>query len=169
METKKPDFESAIYTGAIVTAVIALLPYVNVFIIPAFVIGAVITIRAAVARVRRPLELREGAKIGFFATFIGSLASAILVDIIWQFFDYQLWQKQNAQLMLGIFHSFASPETLDKMTIAFEQSAAKSFAWYMIIVQLLSCAIMSGIFGSLTGVITAAATAKSATRTESSA
>ena len=168
METKKPDFESAIYTGAIVTAVVAMLPYVNVFIIPAFVIGGIVTVRKAVARVCRPLELREGAKLGFLATFLGALGSAVVVDIIWQFFDYQLWQRQNAQLMLGIFHSFASPETLDKMTIAFEQSAAKSFAWYMIIVQLLSCAIMSGIFGTLTGVITAAATAKGATRTDTS-
>jgi len=162
--TSKPDFESALYTGAAVTAIIALLPYVNVFIIPAFVIGAIVAVSRAVARVRRPLRLSEGAKLGFLAPFFGTVAAAVVVDIIWQFFDYQLWQSQNAHLMLSLVRSFAGPATVDAMSIAFEQNAAKSFAWYMIIVQLLTSAIMSGIFGTLAGLITAAATAKRASR-----
>ena len=38
------------------------------------------------------------------------LAAYLVIDLIWQFFDYQLWQKQNMDLMLAMFRSFASAE-----------------------------------------------------------
>lgn len=63
----------------------------------------------------------------------------------------------SAQLMLGLFRAFASPATIDVMTDAFAQNAAKSFAWYLIIIQLIANGIMAGIFGTLAGLITAKA------------
>ena len=37
----KPDTESSLYAGAIATGLIGLLPYVNVFVLPVYVIIAV--------------------------------------------------------------------------------------------------------------------------------
>jgi hypothetical protein len=163
-ERAKPGFDSAIYFGAAVTAIICLLPYVNVFGLPAIVAGAIAAVFSGVGTVRRPVELKEGAKLGFLAPFFGMLAAAVIVDIIWQFFDYQLWQKQNAAVMLAMFRTFMSPETMDKTTAAFEQAATKPFAWYMILTQIIAAAIFAGIFGTLSGIVSAAATSKRGTR-----
>src|SRR5437763_6712219 len=108
-ERAKANFESAIYFGAAVAAIICLLPYVNLFGLPAIVVGALAAVFKGVGNARRPLELKEGAKLGFLAPFFGMLAATIVVDIIWQFFDYQLWQKQNAAVMLAIFRTIMSP------------------------------------------------------------
>jgi hypothetical protein len=41
------DSDNALYAGAIATAAIALLPYVNVFILPAYVLGAFVAVWCA--------------------------------------------------------------------------------------------------------------------------
>lgn len=151
--TAKPETESSLYAGAIATAVIGLLPYVNVFILPAYVVGALVAVWHAAARRGQRLQFKEGAKLGFFSTFFGSVAALILVDLAWMFFDYQLWHRQNSELMLAIFRSFAGPVTLDAMRDAFAQQAVKPFQWYMLLVQLLGSAIFCGIFGTLAGLL----------------
>jgi hypothetical protein len=135
---------------------VALLPYINLLLLPAFVIGAGVAVRSAGKSRPHALELKDGAKLGFISTFVGAMAAAILVDIIWALFDYQLWQKQNTDVMLAAFRTFASPQTIDAMSTAFEQNASKPFAWYIIIIQAVSNVIMCGIFGTFTGVISAA-------------
>lgn len=169
VERTKPDYESAIYFGAAATAVIALLPYINLFGLPALIVGAAVAVIKAVGILRRPVELREGAKLGFLSTWFGQLAAVLLVDVIWQFFDYQLWAKENGAATLAIFRVFSSPATMDKITASFEQAAARSFAWYMIIFQLVGATLFAGIFGVLSGVVTAAGTAKRGTRLLASA
>lgn len=154
---QKPDTETALYAGAVVTCLVGLLPYVNVFLFPSYALGGIAAVWYAVSARRQSLTLKDGAKLGFYSTFLGSMAAIIIFDMIWQFFDYQLWQEQNAQLMLGLFRAFASPATIDVMTDAFAQNAAKSFAWYLIIIQLIANGIMAGIFGTLAGLITAKA------------
>jgi hypothetical protein len=149
----KPETEASLYAGAIATGIIALLPYVNVFLLPAYVIGAAVAIWHASSVRGQALQLEEGAKLGFFSTLLGTMVVAVLVDLVWQFFDYQLWQRQNAQLLLAIFRSFASPETLDAMSGALAQNEAKPFQWYMLLVQLLVNLLMGGIFGSLSGLL----------------
>ena len=69
------------------------------------------------------------------------------------FFDYQLWQRQNSQLMLAIFRSFAGPVMLDTMRDAFAQQAVKPFQWYVLLFQLLGSAVFCGIFGTLSGLM----------------
>jgi hypothetical protein len=59
---------------------------------------------------------------------LGTLVAVVLVDRIWLFFDYQLWQRQNSQLMLATFRSFAGPVTLDAMRDAFAQQAVNPFS-----------------------------------------
>jgi hypothetical protein len=148
------DTESALYAGAIATAVIALLPYINDFIVPCYAIGAAIAVWFAISKRAQSLTPKASAKLGFLSSFFGSMAAVVLVDIIWQFFDYQLWQKQNAQFMVAIFRLFASEATVSAVSDAMAQNATKSFAWYIVIFQLIGNAIMAGIFGTLAGLIT---------------
>jgi len=154
------DTESALYAGAIATAVIALLPYINDFVVPCYVIGAAVAVWFAISKQGQSLTPKACAKLGFLSSFFGSMAAVVLVDIIWQFFDYQLWQKQNAQFMVAIFRLFASEETVSAVADAMAQNASKSFAWYFVIFQLIGNVIMAGIFGTLAGLITRKVVAK---------
>ena len=45
----KPDTETSLYIGAATTAIVCLLPYVNVFILPAYIIGALVAVWHAVS------------------------------------------------------------------------------------------------------------------------
>ncbi|HEY5036024.1 MAG TPA: hypothetical protein VII74_02705 [Chthoniobacterales bacterium] len=150
----KSESESALFFGAIVTGVLALLPYVNVFIFPAYVIGAVVAVRSA-ARSGRPLDLKEGAKLGFLSTLFGSMVAVLVADLIWVIFDYQLWQHQNAQLMLAIVGHFAGPVTIDTMSSALAAQAVKPFQWPLLIAQIFGNLFLCGLFGTLTGLIAA--------------
>ena len=149
----KPDTETALYVGAAVTCGIALLPYINVLILPGYVLGALVAVWFAMSQRRQALTLKQGAKLGFLSAFIGSMGAAVIVDLIWQFFDHQLWQHQNSQLMLAIFRSFASDRTMDAMTIAMAQNEGKVFQWYLVLLQLLGNAIFAGMFGTLAGLL----------------
>jgi len=147
------ESDNALYVGAIATAVVALLPYVNVFILPAYVVGAFVAVRHATQARGRSLLFKESAKLGFLSTFLGTLCAALLVDLLWLFLDSQLWYKQNSDLMLVIVGSFAGPVTLDAMRDQFAQQAVKPFQWYIFLLQLVGNAIFCGIFGTLSGLL----------------
>ncbi len=149
----KSETENSLYAGAIACAVVGLLPYVNVFIVPGYIVGAFVAVWHATGRRAQRLPYKDAAKLGFLSTFLGSVAAIVVVDIIWMFFDYQLWQGQNSQLMLAIVGSFAGPVTIDAMRDAFAQQAVKPFQWYVLLFQLLGSAIFCGIFGTLSGLL----------------
>lgn len=150
----KSKSEGALILGAIVTFVIALLPYLNVFIFPAYVFGAIAAVRSA-ARTSRSFLLKDGAKLGFLSTLLGSMVAVLVADLIWVLFDYQLWQHQNARLVLAIAGLFAGPVTLDTMSNALATQAVKPFQWEMLIAQILGNIFLCGFFGTLAGLITA--------------
>ncbi len=136
------------------TGVIALLPYVNVFVLPAYVIGAVVAVRST-ARAEKPLGLKEGAKLGFLSTLLGSMVVVLIADLIWVLFDYHLWQHQNTQLMLAIARLFAGPVTIDTMSSELAAQAVKPFQWYPLIAQILGNLFLCGLFATLSGLIAA--------------
>lgn len=149
----QPELEPSIYVGAIATAIVYLLPYVNDFLITAYLVGGLVAVWFAIKKRGQLLAYKDGAKLGFLSTFFGGIASAVVFDIIWQFFDYQLWQKQNGGFFLAIFSAFVSPATIDTMREGFAQQAAKPFAWYTFIFQIIGGLLFSGIFGSLFGLL----------------
>lgn len=151
--TTKPDTEAALYLGAAVSCGLALLPYVNVLIFPSYVIGALVAVWFAMTMRRQSLMMKQGAKLGFFSSLLGTCVAGVIFDIVWQFFDYQLWQHQNSQMMLAIFRSFASDRTMDAMTLAMSQNEGKVFQWYILPLQLIGNAIFGGMFGSLAGML----------------
>ena len=153
MNGSKPELEPAIYVGAATAAIVSLLPYVNVFLITAYVIGALVAVWFAIRKRGQRLTYKDGAKLGFLSVFVGVVAAGIIFDIIWQVFEYQLWQKENAALMLGIFRRIVSPSTADTMSLAMAQNAEKPFAWYMFLVQLIAGAVFCGLFAVPSGLL----------------
>jgi hypothetical protein len=153
--TPKPDVERAMYIGAIATFVLSVLPYITACVFPSYVVGALVAVWYAISKQHQALTLKDGAKLGFLSTALGTAVAVVFIDLIWQIFDYQLWHQQNGDFMLAIFRSFASDPTMDAMRDSMAQQAAKSFAWYIIIIQVIAIAILAGIFGSLTGLIAA--------------
>jgi ABC-type anion transport system duplicated permease subunit len=149
----KPDTETSLYIGAATTAIVCLLPYVNVFILPAYIIGALVAIWHAVSIRGQRLQFKDGAKLGFLSTFFGVLVGLAIGDLIWLFLDYQLWQRQNARLLLAILASFLSPVALDVARDRMAEQAAKPFQWYVFLWQLVGSAIFCGILGTLFGLL----------------
>jgi hypothetical protein len=149
----KPELESAIYAGAIAAGIVTLLPYVNVFIITAYVVGALVAVWFATKKRAQQLRMKDAAKLGFLSTFFGIVAASVVVDIIWQFFEYQLWQKQNTALLLAICRSFFSDSTVDTMSLAMAQNAEKPFAWYVFLFQLIGAALFSALFAMPAGLL----------------
>ncbi|MFL6583173.1 MAG: hypothetical protein ACJ8KU_01490 [Chthoniobacterales bacterium] len=151
-ETKTP-LEPAIYAGAVAAGIVTLLPYVNDFIITAYVVGALFAVWFAVRKRGLRLSYKEGAKLGFLSTFFGVLAAAVIFDIIWQIFDFQLWQKQNTAFLLAMCRSFMSASTVDTMSLAMQQNAEKPFAWYVFLFQLIGGAIFAALFAMPSGLL----------------
>lgn len=143
------------YVGAVATFVLTLAPYITACIFPSYVIGAMVAVWYAVSKQNQTLTLKDGAKLGFLSSALGTAAACVLIDLIWQVFDYQLWHQQNGDFMIAIFRSFAGEQTIDAMKESMAQQAAKSFAWYIIIVQIIAVAIIAGIFGTIGGLIAA--------------
>ncbi|MEP7014552.1 MAG: hypothetical protein ABI925_03850 [Verrucomicrobiota bacterium] len=158
----KPDVEKALYVGAAATFVLTVAPYITACVFPSYVVGAAVAVWYAISKQNQVLTAKDGAKLGFLSTALGTAVAAVLVDMIWQFFDYQIWREQNGQFTLAIFRSFVSDLTLDAMKDKMAEDAAKGFAWYVIIIQVIAIPIISGIFGTLSGLITASVMRKKA-------
>jgi hypothetical protein len=39
------------------------------------------------------------------------MTAVVVADLVWVFFDYQLWQHQNQEFMMPIVRRFARPST----------------------------------------------------------
>lgn len=153
MNGDKPNLEPGIYAAAVAAFCVTLLPYANVFIITAYVTGALVGVWYLTRKRGQTIGYKDGAKVGFLGVGAGVLAASIVVDLIWQFAEYQLWQKQNATLMVAVCRSFMSPSTVDTMTIAMEQNAEKPFVWYIFLFQLIGTAIFSSLFAAPAGML----------------
>ncbi|HEY2101684.1 MAG TPA: hypothetical protein VGH08_00380 [Chthoniobacterales bacterium] len=149
----EPELEPAIYFGAIVAGALSLLPYISLLFFIVYIVGALAAVWFAINKRGQFLTYKDGAKLGFLSVFYGVMGAVIVVDIIWQFFDYQLWQKQNSDFLLSILNLFASPSTLDAMKVGMAQNASKPFAWYVIIVQVIAGAICAAIFAAPSGLL----------------
>ena len=136
----KTAVQSASRVGAAVTAVIALLPYIKDFFITAYVVGALAGVWFAVRRRHHSLSVTDGAQVGFRSGFYGLLAAGAIYDVIWQLFNYQLWEIRNADRMLALFadmlHDIFSPSV-----------------WFLITLQIIIAAICAGAFGAPSGIL----------------
>jgi hypothetical protein len=92
----KPELELAIYFGAIIAGGLSLLPYISLLFFVVYIVGALAAVWFSIKRSGQLLTYRDGAQLGFLSVFYGVMGAVVIADIIWQFFDYQLWQNRMA-------------------------------------------------------------------------
>jgi hypothetical protein len=136
----KTAVQSASRVGAAVTAVIALLPHISDFFITAYVAGALAAVWFAVRRRGYTLSVEDGAQVGFRSGFYGLLAAGSIYDVVWQLFDYRLWEIRNADRIMALIG--------DMLRDAFSPSV-----WLLITLQIIIAAICAGAFGAPSGIL----------------
>ena len=135
-----PELRPALALGAVVTALLALLPGVREFFILAYVLGALAAVALAIRGLRQPLAQEEGARLGFLSSFYGMLLANGISDLLWKVFHYQLWRIENAHFLVGLF--------FDQVRDVFSGSF-----WTVMIFQIVLSAIFAGIFGAPSGLL----------------
>lgn len=136
----KTAVQSASRVGAAVTAGIALLPYIEDFFITAYVVGALAAVWFVLRSRRYTLSLNDGAQIGFRGGFYGVLAASSIYDVVWQLFNYRLWEIRNADRIVALFADMA-------------RGAFSPSAWFLITLQIVIAAICAGVFGAPSGML----------------
>lgn len=136
----KPTTKSAVRFGTIVTALIALLPYISDFFITAYVLGALAAVWFAIRVRHESVSFQDGAQLGFLSGFYGLLAASAVYDLIWQVFNYQLWRIQNADRIFALVGN------------ALRDMFSPSI-WILFTVQIVIAAICAGAFGAPSGIL----------------
>ena len=112
----------------------------NDFFIAAYLLGAFAAVRSAARKRKEILSFTDGAQLGFLSGFYGLLAASAIYDVVWQFFDYQLWQIRNVDRLWSIFagmlHDTVTPS-----------------AWILITFQIIVAAIFAGAIGAPAGIL----------------
>ena len=137
---RRHELKAAIYVGAAVSALMALLPYVNKLFLTVYVLGPLAGVWFATKRSARPVSFTEGAEIGFLSAFYGVIAASALYDIAWHFFNEQLWQLHNAYKLLPLLAGKG-------------QDTSTPFQWYLFMFQVTLNAIVSGVIAAPAGLL----------------
>ena len=136
----KPTAEPAVRVGATITAIIALLPYVNDFFITAFVAGALGGVWFATRRQDVDLSLNGDARVGFLSSFYGLLAASAIYDLVWRISKYELWRARNFDRIVALTEE------------AFKSAFSPSI-WFVVTLQIIVAAVCAGAFGAPSGLL----------------
>jgi ABC-type thiamin/hydroxymethylpyrimidine transport system permease subunit len=96
---------------------------------------------------------KEAAKAGLYSSFLGGAVAVVIFDVIWQIWDYQIGERQNSRLILAIMGLAANKEFLELAANSLEQSVSKTFDVLVLPFQLISTAVLAGIFGTISGFV----------------
>jgi hypothetical protein len=129
-----------IYVGAAVTALLLLLPYVNVVFVPAYILGPLAGVWFELRRRERRLDFTQGALLGFYSTFYGTIAADVFSRVAVRIVHEQLWRFENIYLLWPLLAS----KGLDSDT---------PHGWYLLMFQLTFIAILAGAIGSPSGLL----------------
>lgn len=136
----KPGMRLAVRIGTIVTASVALLPYLRDFFLTAFLAGALAAVWFAIRKCGQRLEFKDGAQLGFLSGFYGLLLASGIYDLIWETFHYRLWRIENIDRILAL-----AGEALHNVSTI--------HGWIMITLQIVIAAICAGAFGAPSGIL----------------
>lgn len=134
------DLKRGIYVGAGVSALLLLLPYVNLVFVPAYVLGPLAGVWFELRRRERRLDFTQGAQLGFYSAFYGSVAAIALNQVAVRFLHEQLWRFENIYLLPPLLAS----KGLDSDTPS---------GWYLWMVELLIIVVFAGAVGAPAGIL----------------
>ena len=136
----KVDLRPGIYVGATVSALLLLLPYVKLVFIPAYVLGPLAGVWFELRCRERRLDFTQGALLGFYSAFYGTVAAIALNQVAVRFVDEQLWRFENIYRLPPLLAS----KGLDSDTPS---------GWYLLMVQIVITAIFAGAVGAPSGML----------------
>ena len=134
------DLKPGICVGAGMSALLLLLPYVNVIFLPAYVLGPMAGVWFELRRRERRLDFRQGAQLGFCSAFYGTLAAIAINAIAGRFLREQLWRFENIYRLPPLLAS----KGLNSDTPS---------DWYLWIVQIVIIVIFAGAVGAPSGIL----------------
>ena len=136
----KVDLKPGIYAGSAVSTLLLLLPYVNLVFVPAYVFGPLAGAWFELRRRSRQLNVRQGAMLGFYSAFYGTVAALAIDQVATRFFHEQLWRIENIYRLPPLLAS----KGLDTNTPS---------GWYLLMLQIAVIAIFAGAVGAPAGIV----------------
>ena len=134
------DLKPGIYVGAGVSALLLLLPYVNLVFLPAYVLGPLAGVWFELRRRERHLDFTQGAQLGFYSAFYGTVAAIALNQVAVRFLHEQLWRFENIYRLPPLLAS----KGLDSDTPS---------GWYLWIVEIVIIVIFASAVGAPSGIL----------------
>lgn len=139
-DAAKVDLKPGIYVGAAVSALLLLLPYVNVVFVPAYILGPLAGVWFELRRRERRLEFKHGALLGFYSTFYGTIVAITFSAVAVRILHEQLWRFENIYRLPPLLAS----KGLDSDT---------PHGWYLLMLQITIIAILAGAIGVPSGML----------------
>jgi len=136
----KVDLKPGIYAGAAVAAVLLLLPYVKQVFVAAYLLGPLAGAWFELRRRSWQLNFTQGAMLGFWSAFYGTIAAMAIDQIVARFFHEQMWRLGNIYRLPPLL----AGKGLDTDTTA---------GWYFLMLQIVVIAIFSGAIGAPAGIL----------------
>jgi hypothetical protein len=136
----KVDLKPGIYAGSAISALLLLLPYVNLVFVPAYVLGPLAGAWFELRRRSWQLNFTQGATLGFYSAFYGTITAIAFDQIATRFFHEQLWRFENIYRLPPLLAS----KGLDIDTPG---------GWYLLMLQIVIIAIFAGAVGAPAGIL----------------
>jgi len=136
----KVDLKPGIYVGSAISAVLLLLPYVNLIFVPAYVLGPFAGAWFELKRRSWQLNFAQGAMLGFYSAFYGTIAAMAFDQIATRFFHEQLWRFENI---------YRLPPLLAGKGLDIDTPGG----WYLVMLQIMIIGIFAGAVGAPAGIL----------------
>ena len=134
------NLKPGIYSGASVAALFLLAPYLRQFLIFAYVLGPLAGVWYEIRRRRISLDFNQGALIGFYSAFYGSIAALAFHEIVVRVVVDKLWRPEKLYLLPPLL----AGKGLNSDT---------PIGWYILMLELTVMAILAAILGVPSGLL----------------
>ena len=134
------DLKPGICVGTGVSALLLLLPYVNVIFLPSYLLGPLAGVWFELRRRERRLDFTQGARLGFCSAFYGTVAAIALNEVAVRFLHEQLWRFENI---------YRLPPLLASKGLGSDTPGG----WYLLMLEIVIIAIFAGAIGAPSGIL----------------
>ena len=119
---------------------------------PLVAIGGFAATTSFIFKFKVRIELKYGMKIAILACLIGFGASTLLYDLLWALFDYRIGFETYIEFLQQMAESYP-PSSGDPLRESIELLKEQSFGFGVVIQQLLTIFVASGIGGAVGGAL----------------
>lgn len=141
--------DRAFMWSAGVTMALSLIPYTSVTLFLPPVVGAWIYMRSLPYPRERSLT-KKAIGSAILATFSGTVLAALIFDMVWTIFDYQIGKDFNDFIALKVCEMIGGDKGRQLIEAQLQASANAGVTLGMIIGQVIGSAILCSVLGGAT-------------------